>query len=79
MGTLNRAVTTVKKWFGLSITKTEPIKKSLKEVQEETKVKEKEGSRRFKTPQMEMHPTLKERRAKRREQGRSRNINANKH
>jgi len=71
MGTLNRAVTTVRKMFGLG--KNKPI--------EPPKVEDKNADyipirKRFKgIPNKEMRPTLSERRDKRRAQGKSRNIN----
>jgi len=71
MGTLNRAVTTVKKMFGFG--KNKPI--------EPPKVEDKNADyvpikRRYNSkPNKQNHPTISERRDKRREQGKSRNIN----
>ncbi|MFA7362095.1 MAG: hypothetical protein WC139_13765 [Candidatus Kapaibacterium sp.] len=73
MGTLNRAVTTVKKLFGFEKKTTPPNKISGKTFT--TVIREKKSNPNF-IPNYEKHPTLKQRRAKRRSQGKSRDINS---
>ena len=78
MGTLNRAVTTVKKMFGFN----KPIKPTEKLIDKNADfepVHKRFRKNTLEIYQHESHPTLQERRAKRRMQGRSRNINAKKH